>query len=110
VSISQRWKPGWIVEFLHQLTSLPSSFVSLHTSFSIDLIGVFTPQVAFATMSDQAEWTTTRSSEIENIDHPVKGGVEGSIAQTFVPVGTLQQIRRQVLPELERRLGLTTVV
>ena len=49
-------------------------------------------------MSDQADWAKTRSSEIENIDDPEKGGVEGSIAQTFVPVDNQRQNRRQVSP------------
>ncbi|PMD36045.1 MFS general substrate transporter [Hyaloscypha variabilis F] len=46
-------------------------------------------------MSGQADWVKTKSSEIENVDDPEKGGVEGSIAQTFVPTNTQRQIRRQ---------------
>jgi hypothetical protein len=46
-------------------------------------------------MSGQADWAKTKSSEIENVDDPEKAGVEGIIAQTFVPTNTQRQIRRQ---------------
>ena len=55
--------------------------------------GVY-PEI-LALMSGQADWVKTKSSEIENVDDPEKGGVEGSIAQTFVPTNTQRQIRRQ---------------